>query len=153
MEVIDPAVAVRVPGLTDAVLEGLLGAEVGPMLALGAGVARLTPSLTEAFGRAEVDDFNDAAESGDVTAALVVVVDAGALVAVADESVGLEVAAAVGALGTIEALLDGAGGVAVVACLLGGGIVVFAGEAGAAEMDFLRDDGAEVVGFDSVADV
>lgn len=147
----EPAVAVRVPGRTNAVLEGLAGPEDGAMVALGVGVARLTPSLTKALGRADVDDFREEAESGDVTAARVVVVAGLEVVEEAREDLA-GTAPAVGALGTIEALLEGAAGVAVEFCRIGGGIVVLDGADGAADTDFLRDEGAVVAGLVGAAD-
>ena len=106
--------------------------------------ARFTPSLTDAFGRAEAEDFSELTESGRVGTAVGDLAPAAAVLdAAADVGVGLD--------GTIEALRDGAGGALVVACLAGGGILVLVPGAGAALDVFLIVEVA-VVGLVAVAD-
>lgn len=153
IELIEAEPALRV-GRVAAVLGGLL-ADDGPRLAREVGVPLLAASvLTEALGLADVDDFNDATESGDVTE--------GRAVALAGEeglaaAVVLEVGAVAAglAVGASDARRPGAAGAAVVdgrAVDGGGGIDVLLLPV-AVDETVLRMVVAAAGGFDVAPDV
>lgn len=140
--------------LANAVLAGRLadGAGGGAMLALGAGIALLTPSVIEALGRAVVaDDLTEASDAGETTderaAAAEAAADgaAGGLLAVDADRLALP-EVGVGALGARDCLRWAVGPVEdempVAGCLLdvldvmGGLVAVAAGEL----VDFLSAD-------------
>lgn len=133
MEEMDAEPAGRV-GRVTVELGGRLGVAEGPRLARGVGVALFAASVTGARGFADVEDFNDDAESGEVMEGRPTgVADGEGLFAVDADRGGLAEGPKVDERegGAIEVLRDGAEGVepGVARVVGGGGMVALLGVA------------------------
>lgn len=141
---IDPALAAGLPVAPLATRFAVVELESAVLVVVGG--ARFTPSLTDALGRAEAEDFSEVTDSGRGGTAGGDFAPAAALLeTTVDEAV-------VGFGGTTEARREGGGGAALVeGFLAGGGILVLDPGAGAALDVFLIVEVADV-GLVAVAD-